>query len=895
MDAVWNWHVAPAAYRQFIMQCATALAAQHPQLHVRAQLQAAHGIDALEAALRAASNPRSLKGGSALQGGGGFSFLGRGNDEDGEDEEEEVDDANYGTLVERLEETPLDTSSFLPRLGNSSAHASLLYLGAPTCQADCTTAQAGDLRLCPLVGPCNNIAAVRVQLKTDQERAALLPYLSVGARPDPATDSYFLCEAHHKYVWRVSAAKGVLAAVAVVSLGAAAVLTLGPLAAAGWGLATSALGAAAAPLLSTDVWRTLRGLLRGSVTQKQAAIIAAASTAAGGQSLVLEDEVARLLRPTDRATRRLMAAYGGSVDSGARNDLVLLHALAPSEASGYVDPIARASGMPGAVTALRDMLPELRDVPPPLIAACVNLGVNSATWWKLVRAGQGVLEELVRAVTGTDADADASAKKAALALVVNWLEPSQLRLTFTPASVAKVVEVLGGEAGRATVAAAEVAFADLLLRGQLLPAASALRERLAEEAKIKKLPSGLKPLELLQAALFGDAVHPTVRAATEAAVAHVKMDLAARLPPLSAPAADVEAAVLQLQPRALTPGFKVAEEALSAFVHAILPSTASSFEHAAACDRTVAAIQGPLAASLAAHRRLLTSESPLEALARLGLVDRLLSPLLSGDKVELEALRRSGQRGVNAACRQFEADAVEQAVLLPSLLPSPAQGEAVAVGEEAAEPASRVYASALALAQVALARLRNDSVRDELAKRRRAAATVTVAAPRQDQVAREEQPAVVLAKGDGERARALALFADMARGYSSLPQWLGLLDMDADGYKVALPQLLLQAGRAFADNHAAGAMDLRKTAAFLGLTADDLLDVRRLRSRLVPLLSLLSAEVTPHRGVIELLRYNVLMLLKDGEFRDALAGRMGLPVVELEHLLAPLEAEFDAA
>src|SRR6185312_8675355 len=119
----------------------------------------------------------------------------------------------------------------------------------------------------------------------------LLPFLLKGATVDAATHAYLLCRAHHNYIWGLSAAKHALAGAAVLTLATASAVVLGPLAAAaGW-----ALAATSAPLLSKDVWRSLRGYLRGPATRKQAELVAAAATAAGGQALVLQDEVARLV------------------------------------------------------------------------------------------------------------------------------------------------------------------------------------------------------------------------------------------------------------------------------------------------------------------------------------------------------------------------------------------------------------------------------------------------------------------------------------------------------------------------------------------------------------------------------------------------------------------------
>lgn len=968
---VWQWDVPPAAYREQLLELAHAAGLALPATTL-----------ALEAALHAASDPRFLHGGARvhkLRGGG--MFMGRGNDEDEDedDDEDEGDDDDGSVASAEMEHAPLDpealgTAHLVPRLGGAPVDTALLYKGAPQCQALCTRTQFTDLGTCWVDGAqCDTPASVRATPDTDAERAALRAYLVDGARPDAATGAYFLCKAHHTYMWTMSVARAALKGIAVASLAAASVAVLGPLAAAVAGFAA----AAAAPLVSRDAWHALRSYLRRSDTSKHAALVAAAANPEGGQALVMQDEAARVLGPSEKATRRLMAAYGGSTDTRARNDLVLLHALTPAfalppefpseeawvdfsntdkDGAGLVDVVARAGGMSDAVAALRTMLPALETAPRPLIAACVNLGVNSANWWRVgarvLARQQHILEaaargEVPRALVAAARDTELLTiatlspveKTAAAALIRAWVGPAMRRVYFTPASL--TAARIAGQRQRnveAIIDAASAAYTDAVLRLQIAPAADALdREHgvdwllQALEGRNDAIPAFVRTNAVAAArdvahtaaktvaAYLGMSVNevssvvtplsltlgPSMRTLVGAVSAFTTAALPAHM------ARDVDAAKTYVTStvRALARALDVTDQDVSALPAAeilaraggnapavqplVAERDAATKAYAAERARYVAgrvAARGRIldAAADALDARLvprLPTETPLASLLRLNVPRRL---------TQSDAEASVAQHAVAAAAAQFIRDASAAGLMTPRDVADAALDP---TAEETAESdeTNPTYAAALALAQVALARVEDASFVMALAgKRREATAAAPVATVRADKVAGLDVSVPLLAHGSPERARQLTLLLNSARDFTSLLQWVALLDADADAYKAGLPLLLMQASAAFADNHAAGVMDLRKTAAFLGLTADDMVSVRRLAARLIPLLTLLNPDVTPHRGVIELLRYNVLMLLRDGELRAAIEAAAGPRRGDVAHALAPLEAEFDA-
>lgn len=971
---VWQWDVPPAAYHAQLLDLAHAAGVHN----LPAALATTH---TLEAVLHAASDPRFLRGGAVtpqLEGGG--VFMGRGNDEDddenGEDGDEDETETD-GSIASETENAPLDpeaidTAPVVARLGGAPVDAALLYKGAPPCQALCTRTQFATLGICWVDGAqCDTPASVRAMPTTDAERTALRAYLVDGARPDAATGAYFLCEAHHTYMWTVSTARAALKGIAVASLAAAAVAVLGPLAAAAAGFAA----AAAAPLVSQDAWHALRSYLRRSDKEKHAALIATATNPEGGQALVMQDEAARVLGPSANATRRLMAAYGGSTDTRARNDLVLLHALTPAfalppllptdeetwmdvsnadkDGAGLVDVVARAGGMHDAVTALRTMLPALDTAPRPLIAACVNLGVNSANWWRVgMRAlarQHHVLEAAVhgavpRALVAAARDTELPTAAplppddaaAAAALIRAWVAPAMRRVYFTPASLTAARQSKRNV--EAIIDAASAAYTDAVLRLQIAPAADALdREHgvdwllQALEGRDAALPAAIRADAVAAARDVARTVARTVAAHLSVPVDDVHSIVAplrltlessvrtlfgavsafttAALPTHMARDVDVAKTYVASTVRALakalgatdvdvsvlpaadilarTGGDAPAVQSLVAARDAAIKAyTAERARYAAGRVAARARILDAAAAALDARLPpRLPTETPLASLERLGLPTRLT-------KNDAEA--HIARHAVAAVGSQFIRDAAALGLLTPRNVADAAL-EPTAEELHEADKTNPIYTAALALAQVALARVEDASFVVALAgKRREATAAAPVATVRTDKVAGLAVSVPLLARGSPERARQLALLLNSARDFTTLPQWVALLDADADAYKAGLPLLLMQASAAFTDNHAAGVMNLRKTAEFLGLTGDDMVNVRRLSARLIPLLALLNPDVTPHRGVIELLRYNVLMLLRDGELRAAMEAAAGPRRGDVAHALAPLEAEFDA-
>lgn len=803
----WNWHAPHATY--------AAVLARALQLPPQ---DAALGVAALENALAAATPPAWRVPSPAM-------VLEGGQDSHSQDSQRLAggEDSAEGENMTALR-AALDASTLLPRLGGVRLTDALLYRGPPQCQAQCREEDVatGTCATDQFLKQCSLPAAERVTLADD---SALRAELVRGAQPDAATGAFFLCAKHAD---RLRASSSGAQGLVATALAGATMLALGPLAALGVG----ATALASMAVLRNRAWRAVRATLHDPLAPSRDAVLRAVATPRGGGDLLLRMQTEALAAPTD-------APEAPPID-------VLREVAAGATLRPAADPVARASGMTAAVATLRDLVPSLRTVPGSLVAAAINAGVNAAARWRELAArvpaaaaalGVSVPSalELLAVVDGPDARIRFSAEARKRAIYAVGKAPpacddAVMDAVIDAAEREWYVALVGGNlraaaAGMTSMAPLETRMA--LLRMALLPSNAPAKTRIAQ----LRSESGADFASVLL----------TAKNVVAAIAANVVAAVAAATPPCAHTAAIVDA----LQPRDTdwTPQMMKAEAA-----------AAAAADNDAARQRALvrALIDGPHAATAAQLHSLLVTDAPLQALQRLDVARVVATAYTTTDTTITDTdAYKAAESAVTAAAALYVRDAVAAGVEPPShatpLPPLPRGLDAAAllidaatVLEEGAVAAPAAYAAALVLAQVALARMSGYVP----------PATMALPPP-------EPLPSTVR---EAPSATAAA-WAATATTLTDLGQWRRLYDQDPAAYVAALPRLAVTAHAAFRNNVSAGALDAARTAAFLGLAPDDLLDARRLRARVIPLLALLDVVVTPHRGVVELLRANITMFL----------------------------------